>query len=161
MQWLIHITLRRYFPKNSPFFTPWLVHLYVNKGLWQWLTGKKHCQIKLQLLQKVRMWVFGSLVHQINYLQKVLKPKQNFQKNKIVTGKTLFFVIGPFCTHTILFVLTLASDLTILYGNYVLSILVLSTKKRYSSFMKRFLFSRNSFSKLKYWICSKFPLIVT
>ena len=30
---------------------------------------------------------------------KILKLKQNFQKNKVVTGKTLFFVIGPFCTH--------------------------------------------------------------
>ena len=25
--------------------------------------------------------------------------KQNFQKNKLVTGKTQFFVIGPFCAH--------------------------------------------------------------
>ena len=32
------------------------------------LTGKKHRQIKLQRLQKVRMWAFGSLVYQINYL---------------------------------------------------------------------------------------------
>ena len=32
------------------------------------LTGKKHRQIKLQRLQKVRTWAFGSLVHQINYL---------------------------------------------------------------------------------------------
>ena len=28
-----------------------------------------------------------------------LNSKQNFQKNKVVTGKTPFFVIGPFCTH--------------------------------------------------------------
>ena len=27
------------------------------------------------------------------------RVKQNFQKSKVVTGKTLFFVIGPFCTH--------------------------------------------------------------
>ena len=32
------------------------------------LTGKMHCQIKLQLLQKVRKWAFGSLLHQINSL---------------------------------------------------------------------------------------------
>ena len=25
--------------------------------------------------------------------------KTKFSKNKVVTGKTLFFVIGPFCTH--------------------------------------------------------------
>ena len=63
------------------------------------LTGKKHRQIKLQRLQKVRIWTFGWLVHQINSLQEVLKLKQNFQKNKPVTGKTPFFLIGPFCTH--------------------------------------------------------------
>ena len=32
------------------------------------LTGKKHRQIKLQSLQRVRIWEFGSLVHQINSL---------------------------------------------------------------------------------------------
>ena len=63
------------------------------------LTGKKHCQIKLQRLQKVGIWAFGSLVHQINSLKEVLKLKQNLQKNKVVTGKIPFFVIGPFCNH--------------------------------------------------------------
>ena len=63
------------------------------------LTGKKHRQIKLQRLQKVGIWVFGSLVHRINSLKEVLKLKQNFQKNEVVTGKTPFFVIGPFRTH--------------------------------------------------------------
>ena len=38
------------------------------------------------------MWAFGSL-------EEVLKLKQNFQKKKVVTGKTSFFVMGPFCTH--------------------------------------------------------------
>ena len=32
------------------------------------LTGKKHRQIKLLRLQNVRIWAFGSLVHQINSL---------------------------------------------------------------------------------------------
>ena len=32
------------------------------------LKGKKHPKIKLQRLQKVRIWAFGSLVHQINFL---------------------------------------------------------------------------------------------
>ena len=32
------------------------------------LTGKKNRQMKLQRLQKVRIWAFWSLVHQINYL---------------------------------------------------------------------------------------------
>ena len=55
------------------------------------MTGKKHRQIKLQPLQKVQIWAFESLVHQINSLYEVLKLKQNFQKDKEV--------IGPFCTH--------------------------------------------------------------
>ena len=63
------------------------------------LKGKKHCQIKLQCLQKVQIWAFGSLVHQINLFKEVLKLKQNFQKNKVVTGETTFYVIGPFCTN--------------------------------------------------------------
>ena len=29
------------------------------------LTGKKHPNMKLQLLRKIRLWTFGSLVHQI------------------------------------------------------------------------------------------------
>ena len=42
----------------------------------------------------------------------------------------------PFCTlHSI--VLTLASDMAILYENVAVSILVLSTKQWYSSFLKK------------------------
>ena len=69
------------------------------EGLLRILTEKKHCQIKLQRLQKVRMWAFGSLVHQISSLKEVLKLKQNFQKNKVVTNKTLFLKIDSFFTH--------------------------------------------------------------
>ena len=64
------------------------------------LTAKKHRQIKLQRLQKVQIWAsLGSLEHQINSLKEVLKLKENFHKNKVVHGETLFFVIGPFCTQ--------------------------------------------------------------
>ena len=39
-------------------------------------THMKKCpQIKLQRLQKVRIWAFRFLVHQINYLLEVLKLK--------------------------------------------------------------------------------------
>ena len=62
-------------------------------------TGKKHRQIKLQRLQKIEIWAFGSLVHQINSLKEVLKLKQIFEKDEVVTGTTPFFVIGPFCTN--------------------------------------------------------------
>ena len=94
----------------------------------------------------------GSLVLQINSLEGVLKLTQNFQKKKVDTGKTPFFVIGPFCTH-ILFALTLTSDMAVLYGNDALSMLVLSTKKWYSSFLKRvFVFQK---------ICLKVKLLKT
>ena len=63
------------------------------------LTGKKHPKIKLQRLRKTRILTFGSLVHQINSFQEVLKLEQIFQKNKVVTGKTPLFVIGPFCSR--------------------------------------------------------------
>ena len=38
------------------------------------------------------IWVVGIFIG-------IFKLKQNLQKNKVVTGKTPFFVIGPFCTH--------------------------------------------------------------
>ena len=63
------------------------------------LKGKKHRQIKLQRLQKVWMWRFGSLVHQINSLEGPLKLTQHFQYNEVVTDKTPFSVIGPFYGH--------------------------------------------------------------
>ena len=63
------------------------------------LTGKKHRQRKLQRMQKVRIWTFGYFMHQINLLLEVLKLKQNVQESKVVTGKTPFFLIGPFCTN--------------------------------------------------------------
>ena len=63
------------------------------------LTGEKHPKIKLKRLRKIWILTFGSLVHQINSFQEVLKLEQIFQKNKVVTGKTLLFVIGPFCSR--------------------------------------------------------------
>ena len=84
-----------------------------NKNL-RILTGKKHRQIKLQRLQKLRIWAFESLVHQINSLWEVLKLKQNFQKNKVVNGKTPFFVIGPFCTHH-----SICLNIGFWYGSFV------------------------------------------
>ena len=84
-------------------------------------TGKKHRQIKLQRLQKVQMWSFELIVH------------TKFLKNKVVTGKTSFFVIGPFCTHHSI-VFTLASNMVVLYGKDGFSLSVLSNKKQCSSF---------------------------
>ena len=58
------------------------------------LRGKKHPQIKLQCLRKCE---YGHLDNQV--FKKVLIPKQNFRKNKVVTGKTLLFVICPLRTR--------------------------------------------------------------
>ena len=33
------------------------------------LTARKHCQLKLQRLQKVRIWAFSLLIYQINSLK--------------------------------------------------------------------------------------------
>ena len=47
------------------------------------------------------IWVVGTS-NQINSMYEVPKLKQNFQKRKVVTDKTPFFVIGQFCTpHSI------------------------------------------------------------
>ena len=46
----------------------------------------------------IKIWVVVTS-KQIFIRGELLKLKQNFQKNKVATGKTLFFVIGPFCTH--------------------------------------------------------------
>ena len=72
--------------------------------------------------------------------------KQNFRKNRIVTGKTQFVVIDSFCTPH-----SLASGRAVLYGNGAVSILLLLTKKRYSNFFKRvYTFFRKFVSKLKH-----------
>ena len=62
--------------------------------------------------------------------------KQNFRENKVVTSKTLFFVTGSSCTPYFI-CLNVVLTLAILYGNAAFSILVLSTKKQYSSFSKK------------------------
>ena len=60
-----------------------------------------------------------------------------FSKNKVVTGKTPFFVKS--FVLPILFISTLLSDRAVLYGNVAFSILLLLTKKQYSSFLKKVL----------------------
>ena len=58
-----------------------------------------------------------------------------FRKNKVVNGKASFFVIVPFCTlHSIC--LNKATDRAVLYENFAFPVLVLSTKKPCSSFLK-------------------------
>ena len=56
------------------------------------------------------------------------------KQNKVISGKNPFSEIDPFCSY-LLFVLTLASDMALLYGNSAFSVLVLSTKSRYYIFL--------------------------
>ena len=65
--------------------------------------------------------------------------KAKFSKNKVVTDKTPFFVIGPYCTPYSMCV-NIGLGRAALYGNISFSILILPTKKRYSSFLKKVLF---------------------
>ena len=56
-----------------------------------------------------------------------------FSKNKVVTGKTPFFCEKLCTPHSIYL------NRAVLYGNVAFSILLLSTKKQYSSFLKKVL----------------------
>ena len=117
----------------------------VKKVFLRILTGKKHCQIKLQLLQKVQIWAFGFLVQQINSLWEVLKLKQNFRKNKVVTGKHSVLCLGLFYRHH-----SICLNIGFWYGSFVwqwcVLNLVLSTKNWCSSFLKKvFVFQKICF----------------
>ena len=104
---------------------------------------QKYRQIKLQHLQKVRIWGFGSLVHQINSLEEVLKLKQNLKKIKQLLAK-LHSLLQVHFVLTILFVLTLASDnIAVLYGNNAFSIFSFN-QKTVLQFFERFPFSGKS-----------------
>ena len=92
--------------------------------------------MKLQRFRKVGIWNIGWLVHQIYSLYEVPKLKQNFRKNNQLLAKLRSFWQVYF-EHQILFVLKLASDRVLLYGNLTFSILLLSTKMRYSNFFKK------------------------
>ena len=84
------LTFGAYIVLNIPYFVRIQIDL------------KKHPKVKLQQFWKEWIWTFGWLVHQTNSVYKVSKLKQNFWKRKVVTGKTLLFVIGQFCTlHSI------------------------------------------------------------
>ena len=109
-----------------------------------------HPQIKLQRLRRLWIWTFGFLVHQINSAKELLWQKQNFQKMKQLLAKTPFFVIDPFCTPFC----THSTSLNIgfwvdLFGNETLSIWSFSTKKWYSSFLKKVFVSQKICFKVK------------
>ena len=96
------------------------------------LAGKKHPQIKLQ---RCRKWTFVWLVHTTLYTisstkTKVSKKSSSCWQNPALCDRSILYF--PFCLRY-----HLASDRAILYGNASFSILVFSTKKRYSSFLEK------------------------
>ena len=89
------------------------------------------------------IWVVGTsnqLFIRVLKLKQSLKNKNSFWQNYVLCDRSIFVLI-------ILFVLTLASRMAVLYGNDAFSILMLSTKKGF--FEKGFRFPGNV-SKLKY-----------
>ena len=85
----------------------------------------------LSKIMNIDIWVVGT---SNQLFIEVLKLKQNFRKKKeqlLANLRYLHFVLP------ILFVLTLASDSAVLYGNIALSILVLLTIKQHSRFLER------------------------
>ena len=81
---------------NSPYFG--CIQIYFKETHRE----ERHPKVKLQRFRKVWIWTFGLLVHQVSSIYMVPKLKQNFRKRNMVTGKTLFFVIGQFCSsHSI------------------------------------------------------------
>ena len=85
------------------------------------------------------------MVHQINSLCEVLKLKQYFPQKKVVSGKAPFFVIGPICTpHSLC--LNIGFWQSSFVGKCCVSVLVLSTRKQYSSILKKvFVFQKICF----------------
>ena len=121
---------------------------FVHKCYLRILTGKKHREMKLQRLQKVQIWAFGLLVQKSTLYKRFLNWNKIFKKIKQLLAKIRFLRQVHFVV-TILFVLTFASDMTIFYGNDAFSILVLSTKKLYSSFLKKVFVFHKIFFKVK------------
>ena len=86
---------------------------------------------------------------------------QNFQKNKVVAGWTPFIGIGLFWTlHSI------CLNIWLVTWHFCMEVMRFQSycfqmKNRTPVFWKMFSFSRKFVSKLKYWKCSKFPLIAT
>ena len=82
--------------------------------------------------------------------------KQYIQKKNVVNSKTPFFAKVHF-VHPITFILTLASDKAVWYRNLAFLISVLTTKRSYSSLLKKVVVFQKFVSKL--WNRSEFPVL--
>ena len=95
-------------------------------------------------------WYIKSILY-----ERFLKWNKIKNKKKLVIGKVLFFVKSPFCIpHSIYLNIGFWQDSFV--WNVAFSILVLSTKKRYPSFLKKvFVFQKTCF-KIK--VLEKFKI---
>ena len=85
------------------------------------LTGKAHLSNKTQALTKsanMDIWLIGTL----NQLSRGFYNRIEFQKFQLVRGKSPFLQI-PYFAFPTLFVLALAFDRAVLYGNVAFSIM--------------------------------------
>ena len=93
-------------------------------------------QIKLKYCKKyeyahLENWYIKWTIYERCYTE------TKFSTKNISSGKTVFFVIGgPFCTCRSI-CLNISFDRSASHRNIVLSMVVLSTKKRYSSFSEK------------------------
>ena len=88
------------------------------------------------------------MANQINSFKEVFQLKQKFKKNKVVTGKTSFFVIGPLCTHD-----SICLNIGFWYDSFIWKCWVFNLgafkyKMLVQFFEKDFLFPENLFQSL-------------
>ena len=115
--------------------------------LWRWTSTYQNlkgwpsqkCELQSFVFQKVPIWqrLLANQLGQFEY---------NFRYLKWFFRKLPQKLRSAFCC---LFVLTLASERGVLYGNDVLSILAVSAKKWYSSFLKKVFFFQKICFKVK------------
>ena len=111
------------------------------------LSAKKHAKIKLQRLRKMRIWIFGSLVHQSNSFWEVLKLANLQLCVRSISHHSVSLSIGfwqQFWMEAMCF------------QSYWFQL-----KSGFPVFWNRFLFPGKFVSKLKYWKRLKLSLIAT
>ena len=104
------------------------------------------------------IWVAGAsnqLFIRGSYSEEKFSKKK---KKKLLLAKLRCFWRVHF-VPPILFISISASGRAVLYRNDAFLISVLSTKRRYSNFLKNVFILRKFVSKLKYWKRSKFPVV--
>ena len=111
------------------------------------LTGKKTPKWNFSANEQYEYRHLGCWYIKSTLYKRFLNWNKIFKRIKQQLAKLLSLWKVHF-VFTILFVLTLVSEIAVLNENNAFSILALSSKKQYSSFLKKFSFSREFVSKL-------------